>query len=70
MIEYYHKIDDQFHYFKTTPEQIADELVRCINNLLGSYRYTEFTRVMVEIINKIRDPMTSADRMEEDDFLS
>jgi len=25
---------------------------------------------MVEIINKIRDPMTAADRLEEDDMLS
>ena len=44
--------------------------MRCINNLLGCHRYSEYTRVMVEIINKIRDPMTAADRLDESDMLS
>jgi hypothetical protein len=61
MIEYYHttarKMTDAL--FVTTPEQLVDEIVKAVKELRQGYG-GEFTRVMVEIINEIREPMQEA----------
>lgn len=63
-INYHHIFASSDRVFKVTPEQITDLLSDSLKKLNSGYK-SEFYRVMIEIINKIRQPLDAVEMSQE-----